>query len=312
MNKIISSQTKTLLTYSLIKGIGPATIKKLIKLENVCEMPLVEVLQIDFIGKKIASIEVVNSAVSGSDNQIELSNKYNGQILSILDDSYPPLLRETPDAPCIIYIRGNLQHFSDKYISVIGTRQPTRHGQIIAERITENCVTNGCSIVSGLALGVDTIAHRTAVNMKSHTIAVMAHGLDIVAPIQNSSLAQEILEAGGALVSQFPYGNQPIPANFVTRDKTQAGLAHGVIMIQSDLQGGSLHASRSALRYNRWLAVPNPTQEDLKLQSPKIQANLVINGQDTEKAKQLLQVSSLENVITLNSKEDYGLFLNKL
>jgi DNA processing protein len=91
---------------------------------------------------------------------------------------------------------------------------------------------------------------------------VLAHGLQTVAPRQHQSLADDILAGGGALLSEFPFGRPPLPPQFVKRDRTQAGLAQGVVMIQSDVRGGSLHAARAALVYQRWLAVPYPTGKD--------------------------------------------------
>jgi DNA processing protein len=105
--------------------------------------------------------------------------------------------------------------------------------------LTRYWAEKGWSIVSGLALGCDAIAHRTAVEVRAHTVAVLAHGLHTIAPAQHRKLPEDILEAGGALESEFPFGKAPLPAQFAKRDRTQAGLAQAVLPIQSDLTGGS-------------------------------------------------------------------------
>src|SRR5690606_23354050 len=110
-----------------------------------------------------------------------------------------------------------------------------------------------------------------------------------------------------ALVSQFPYGTAPLPPHFVKRDRTQAGLAQGVVMVQSDLKGGSLHAARAALNYGRWLAVPYPTERDRRASEAKIQANLLLADGSPEAKVDLLKSvtrADLDGIIVLRSKED--------
>lgn len=140
-------------------------------------------------------------------------------------------------------------------------------------------------------------------------MAVLAHGLHTISPLKNRKLAEEILSSGGALLSQYPIGREAIPQQFVQRDKTQAGMAQGVVMIQSDMEGGSLHASRAALSYDRWLAIPYPTEQDRTKKEPKIQANLLLADGDEAARKELLRLkdsSRLDRVLILRSKEDYA------
>ena len=140
-------------------------------------------------------------------------------------------------------------------------------------------------------------------------MAVLAHGLQTIAPSKHRKLAEDILNAGGALVSQYPIGRDAIPQQFVQRDKTQAGLAQGVVMVQSDLQGGSLHASRASIEYGRWLAVPYPTEQDRGRDEPKIQANLMLSdGSDAERLDLLRRKdnSGLDRILVLRGKEDYA------
>jgi DNA processing protein len=159
-----------------------------------------------------------------------------------------------------------------------------------------------------LALGCDAIAHSTALRAKGHTLAVLAHGLQTLVPTQHQSLADAILAGGGALLSEFPFGRPPIAQQFVKRDSTQAGLAQGVVMIQSDVRGGSLHASRAALDYQRWLAVPYPTDKDLEKAEPKIQANLLLAHGTPHQKADLLRCApeALDHVMILRGRDDYA------
>jgi DNA processing protein len=187
-------------------------------------------------------------------------------------------------------------------------------GAIITRRLTTVFAERGWSIVSGLALGCDAIAHQTALDCQGHTVAVLAHGLHTVAPRQHVSLAAQILDAGGQLVSAYPFGQDPIPAYFAERDAVQAGMARAVVMIQSDLEGGSLHASRAALRYGRILAVPAATQRDLNNHEPKSGANRILtDGAEREKMTLLdCAAAQLEHLIVLRSKDDYAQLLTRI
>ncbi|MCF5933689.1 DNA-protecting protein DprA, partial [Xanthomonas perforans] len=140
---------------------------------------------------------------------------------------------------------------------------------------------------------------------------VLAHGLHTVAPKTNARLAEDILNKGGALVSEYRFGIEPRPEFFVKRDRTQAGLAQGVVMVQSDLKGGSLHASRAALDYGRWLAAPYPTDLDRINGEAKIQANLTFADGSKQDRMDLLRcpATALDQLIVLRSREDYSKML---
>ncbi len=294
---------------SFLSGVGPATLRKASQVFGF-EDKSVEQLA--------AEIPALKSALSAggwedtlvkAEEQLDLAERSGCIILSPMDQDYPKLLAATKDDPFLLWVRGALAPKSEKSVAIIGTREPTDHGKLIAKRMTRYFVEQGWSVVSGLALGCDGIAHQEAVDASGHTVAVLAHGLQTIAPSKHRKLAEDILNAGGALVSQYPIGRDAIPQQFVQRDKTQAGMAQGVVMIQSDLQGGSLHASRAAIDYGRWLAVPYPTQQDQARNEPKIQANLrLADGGDAERLDLLRRKDSsgLDRILVLRSKEDYA------
>lgn len=304
----ISSETKKLLAFSMLKGVGSSTLKKIASVFDFHRLPLEDLAkQVPLVSKALQDAGAWEKASEESEKQIEEARRFSARILSPLDDEYPSLLAATKDDPFLIFVRGNFSKKPAKSVAIIGTREPTSHGTLIAQRIAQFFVEKEWSVVSGLAIGCDAIAHQAALDAHGHTIAVLAHGLHTISPARHRKLAEDILEAGGALVSEYRFGQSAQPQQFVKRDRTQAGFAQGVVMIQSDLKGGSLHASRAALDYHRWLAVPYPTPLDLGKKEPKIQANLILaDGSDFQK-EELLRCSSsaLERLIVIRGREDY-------
>ena len=253
-------------------------------------------------------------AQSRAQQQLEQADRQDAFILSSVDADFPALLRTADDAPMFLFVRGALASVGEKSICVIGTREPTRHGVLTAERVTQYFAGRGWTIVSGLAPGCDAAAHRAAIAVDGKTVAVLAHGLQTIAPAQHAGLAAEIVASGGALVTEYGYGVEPASHQFVQRDRIEAGLSRGVVLVQSDLDGGSLHASRASLQYGRLLAVPRPTSADIDAASPKIKANLLLaDGSDEENVK-LLQCDNvaLSRVRVLTSREDYEVWEREL
>jgi DNA processing protein len=297
----------------MLKGVGSAALKIASSVHGYLNESIDELaLRVPAVGKACRMDGAWDHALADAEQQVEKARQAGARIISQVDDHFPLILRTARRSPFLLYVRGVLRPDQMPSVAIIGTRQPTLHGAKITERITAFFVDQGWSIVSGLALGCDSIAHRAALVGKGHTLAVLAHGLQTVAPSQNQKLADEILAGGGALVSEFAFGIEPLPPLFVKRDATQAGLAHGVIMIQSDLSGGSLHASRAALEYGRWLAVPYPTEMDRKNVEPKISANLVLGDTDLEQKAALLKcdVTDLSRLFLLRGREDYSALLS--
>jgi DNA processing protein len=193
----------------------------------------------------------------------ERHREHGVQELAISDDSYPPLLRHTPDFPVIVYVKGNLIALQQlDTVAVVGTRDPTLLGSTIAWEIAQQFATQGYVIVSGLAKGIDTAAHEGALDVHGTTVAVVATALDKVYPIANTHLAQTICAEGGAVVSEYPFGRGGFKGAFVQRDRIQAGMSLATIVVQTPVDGGAMHTAGFAERYGRLVLCPQPPDSE--------------------------------------------------
>lgn len=184
------------------------------------------------------------------------------QVLSIADEQYPALLRTIEDPPALLYGKGQMDTLGLwKSVAIIGTRHPTAKGLLIARKIAEQFARRGFVIISGLAEGIDGANHQGALIANGRTIAVMAGSLDTIYPEKHRSLANEILQSGGALVSEMPLGSVMHRGNFVQRDRIQSGLSLGICVIQTDTDGGSMHTVRSAMAQHRAAFCPQITED---------------------------------------------------
>lgn len=179
----------------------------------------------------------------------------------LTEHQLPPLLREIPDAPKKLYLRGELPDPSMKYLAVVGSRKCTQYGKAACEELIEGLAGLPIVIVSGLAFGIDAAAHRAALHSGIKTVAVPGSGLDdsVIHPASHVSLAHQIMKAGGALLSEYEPTLEAAPWTFPKRNRIMAGLSHATLVIEAGLPSGSLITARLALDYNRdVLAVPGP------------------------------------------------------
>lgn len=253
--------------------------------------------------------ESFNKSVEFVNEQVDLALSMNHKIISILDLDFPKWLKETSDTPVILFCSGNTSLLSYKCVSVIGTREPTKAGAAIAERVTSALVNENFCIVSGLAEGIDAIAHQTTIDLSGSTIAVLAHGLEKIYPAKNRELAGKIINNGGLLVSEYPYKSFVGKSNFVQRDRIQAGLSLGVFLIQTGIKGGSLHASRKIIEYRRRLFVVGQAYSDIYNMSEKALGNIELLKSDKSVAREILGLDAdyERDIYCLNSKFDFDL-----
>jgi len=184
-------------------------------------------------------------------------------LVTFFDERYPDRLRDLADPPPLLYVRGDVDLLArEQLVAVVGTREPTVFGTSAAESLTGALADRGWGIVSGLAKGIDTIAHRTALEHRAPTIAVMGGGLDRVYPAENKGLAMRIVDDGGALISEQPFGEQPRPHHLIARDRLQSGLSVAVLVAQCGVRSGTMHTARFAAAQGRPLFCPVPHNEN--------------------------------------------------
>jgi DNA processing protein len=199
-------------------------------------------------------------AIQEAETILEKSERENINIISWYHKDYPDALKLVgqTQAPLILNIKGNIEALHHKLgVAVIGTRQPSDWGRKIGERLGNLFGQAEFNVVSGLAIGCDTAGHRGCLDIGGTTTAVLGEGLQKIYPKENKALAAEILEKGGVLVSEYFIGQTARPGNFVERDRIQAGLSTCVTVVETDIEGGTMHTVNYTLEYNRILAVYN-------------------------------------------------------
>jgi len=173
------------------------------------------------------------------------------RILPLTDPDYPPLLRHIAYPPLVLYLWGQLAPAEQPVISIVGTRRCTLYGRLCTERFAEACVHAGAIVCSGLAQGIDTIAHQTVLRVGGITYAVVASGVDRIQPRMAAQLAHRIVDSGGAVLSEHPPGTKALPAYFPQRNRIISGLAHAVLVVESGIPGGALITAQLAFDQGR-------------------------------------------------------------
>lgn len=216
-------------------------------------------------------------------NYFEKVQKSGIKVLTIFDEEYPKRLKEIYDPPLVIYYKGEILPQDYKAIAVVGTRKITGYGELVTRKLTQGLSDAGFTIVSGLARGVDTVAHKQALDSGARTIAVLAGGINHIFPPQNTALAQKISE-NGAYLSEYPLDYPHLSGNFPSRNRIISGLSAAVLVTEAAEDSGSLITARLALDQGREVfAVPGPITSSLS-QGPasliKEGAKLVTNSND--------------------------------
>lgn len=311
---MISDSAKAIIKYGSLKGIGKRFLAQVL---DSCARKSISVEDFfvqDVLRNKTYENSDLVKAERYADEQIATARSLGHHIICMNDSAYPESLRSMPDSPPIIYCSGDVKLLEKESVTIIGTREPTEHGTQIAQRVTTWFVAQGWVITSGLAKGIDTVAHQACIGCEGKTIAVMAHGLEKVYPAANKGLAEDIILKGGLLISEYGYGSFVGRSNFVERDRIQAALSKGVVLVQSDSEGGSMHASRAALHYGRYLLVLGQSDRDINAGEPKIGANMLLAEPNVKTKMDLLKVSAekLEKLLIVEDKRGLPVASEKL
>lgn len=253
--------TRDVLILAQAPNIGPARLRLLISRfgdsSAVFSATAREVATVEGFSKKLAAHVVhflrsmaCEEAKRFADRQLSRLNAINGEIITLWDKRYPDPLRKIYDPPPYLYLSGRFAAQDRSSVAIVGTRDPTAYGQAIAEQFASDLARLGIPVVSGLARGIDTIAHCAALNAGGRTIAVIGSGLDVIYPPENKPLAARIHERG-AVVSEFAMGVKPDAGNFPRRNRIISGLTLGTLVIETDVGGGAMITASTALDQNR-------------------------------------------------------------
>jgi DNA processing protein len=221
---------------------------------------------------------------AAAERQLAALERSGGCVLTLADAAYPALLRDIPDPPLLLFVRGNLSEaLAQPCLAIVGSRSCSTYGRNAANRLARDLASRGVTIVSGLARGIDTAAHEAALDVGGQTIAVLGTGLDDTYPRENARLAGRIAEAG-TLVTEFPFEKPPAPQNFPYRNRVIAGLCLGVLIVEAAEQSGSLITARLALEQGREVfAVPGNITSGKSIGTNRLiqdGAKLVMDWQD--------------------------------
>lgn len=185
------------------------------------------------------------------DRQLEVTERIGASMITPQDTHYPSRLRQIYDPPLLLWVRGDASVLDTPSIAIVGTRKASSYGLQKAEYFTTRLAAEGLTIISGLAYGVDSVAHRTAVQSGGQTVAVLGSGVDNIYPASNRGLAEKIMDGAGAVISEFPPGTNPDAGNFPVRNRIVSGMTLGTLVVESAVEGGSMITARSALDQNR-------------------------------------------------------------
>lgn len=248
-----TDELKYCIGFSRIPGIGRVRISQLRdyfgSLEQAWKATEVDFRQAGLDSKTTEAFLSLKPKIN-PDSEIEKLEHYQVMALDSEDPRYPQRLREIYDYPPILYLRGNPLNQDEPYLSVVGTRRPTIYGRQVTEEIVRDLAQCKVTIVSGLARGIDSIAHRSTLDVQGKTIAVLASGLDYIYPPENTKLARDIMEQG-TLISEYPLGIRPKPEYFPMRNRIMSGLSLGVLVVEAGQKSGALITALQALEQNR-------------------------------------------------------------
>ncbi|MFC2025388.1 DNA-processing protein DprA [Chloroflexota bacterium] len=239
--------------FSLIPSIGRVRFSQLENyfqnLENAWKATPAELKQAGLDSNVIRAITSWRPKVS-LEAEMEKLDRYGVKVFTCHDPDYPSRLKEIYDYPPLLYIRGSILPEDEWCLAVVGTRRATVYGRQVTEEIVTDLARSKITIVSGLAKGIDSIAHHSALEAGGRSIATFACGLDIVYPAENANLAHRIMQQG-ALISEYPLGTRPKAENFPRRNRIMSGISLGVLVVEADETSGAMITARLALEQNR-------------------------------------------------------------
>jgi len=270
-----------------IPGIGNHLFKRLLDQwqspEIILQKSLDELSSIQGLSKRVAKEICKKNTTIDAKKELERAKKFGITILCMHDEQYPPLLRQLPDPPPVLYVYGQIIP-SDICVAIVGSRTSTTYGESITRSLAKDLAQNQITIVSGMAKGIDTEAHKGALDVNGRTVAVMGCGLETVYPGENKTLFHAIAKNNGAVITEFSMGAKPEAYHFPSRNRIISGMSMGTIVVEAGNKSGSLITARLALEQDRQVfAVPGQVYSQMTEGTHRLikqGAKLIENAQD--------------------------------
>jgi DNA processing protein len=244
----------SLLALHFIPGVGDFAVKQLVSYcgsaERVFNTPKGKLLKIPGIGPKTVDAISVGKPMLLAEKEVKRAEKENVRLVFYTDKDYPSRLKQIPDAPSMLYIKGNVHTENARAVAIVGTRQATSYGKERVEELLASLVPHQPLIISGLAYGIDIHAHRQSLKHNLPTVGVLGSGIDVIYPAAHKDTAKKMLDRGG-LITENPFGTKPDAHNFPERNRIIAGLCDALIVIEAASTGGALITAEIANSYNR-------------------------------------------------------------
>lgn len=255
-----SDETRSFIHLNLMKGIGIKAVQTLLSVfgtaHRVIQATPAELKKIEHLSPAACEGLTRKQLYYPLERELELIQEHGCHVITLSDAAYPACLKEINDPPLLLYLRGDLTPEDALSISFVGTRRTLEYGRKVSYRLSYQLTQRGFTIVSGLARGVDTAAHRGALEAGGRTLAVLGNGLSRIYPPENEELATQV-EASGALISEFPLAMEPMPSNFPRRNRIISGLTFGTVVVSAPNHSGALITARLAAEQGREVfAVP--------------------------------------------------------
>jgi len=312
-----NSRKKYWIAVNMIPAIGRVRCHRLLQKlgtpENILSAPVKE-LEGESISYHLAE-EIVQARVKlNLDQELSLIEKYQVKIITLEDKDYPFNLRNTAYPPPVVYVRGKIIPQDRIALAIVGSRRATPYGKKVAETLSQELAKCGFSIISGMARGIDTIAHQGALSAKGRTLAVLGCGVDRVYPLENARLRDQIIREG-AVISEFPMSTPPLPKNFPIRNATISGLSLGVVVVEAAEDSGALITAHHALEQGREVfAVPGDITATTSHGTHSLikQGAKLIEGINDILEELISIIESYDREITARLKEQTGTSGNKI
>jgi DNA processing protein len=257
---ILMTESQYLTAVYAFDYFGPARVKLLLayfkSAKKIWESSAEKLQEIGISEKKVLEFDKYRNDFD-IENYFQRLSKLKISVVTILDKSFPKNLKGLDGSPLVLYYKGNLKCLDTNSVAIVGTRKITSYGREVTQKFSSELASFGVTIISGLAYGVDTEAHKACLSVHGRTVAVLGNGLDTIYPFENTALALEIIKTGGAIISEYPLGYPALPVNFAIRNRIVSGLSDAVIVIEGAEKSGTLLTATHAAEQGKTVfAVP--------------------------------------------------------